>query len=299
MFKKKRLKGWTMFDTIVTLIAFIIILITLYPMLYVISCSFSDPYEVLAGRVYLLPKGFTLKAYEIVGMDMKYWKSVSVTVLYVVLACLLMLTTTVLVAYPLTRPNLKFRKILNYYLLIPMFVSGGMIPSFIVMTKYGLFNTIWAVLLPGCSIMNIILCRTYMASVSKELIESAMLDGCRQFQTLIKIMLPLSKPILAVISIYTIVGQWNSWFGASIYLTNKDFWPVQLYLKQVLEALYVTKEFLAKLPYEERLRYEEMANSANQIRYAMITLTVLPIIMVYPFFQKHFAKGIMLGSLKG
>lgn len=302
MMKKKKLNGWTMFDVVIVAIAIFSIIVTIYPMIYVVSCSFSQPREVLAGNVVFLPKGFTIEAYKIVFRKSDFWLAMLMTVVYVVLSCAIMIATTVTVAYPLTRPNLKFRTILNYYLIIPMYFGGGLIPGFIVMTKLGLYNTIWAVLLPGISIWNIILCRTYMASISRELTESAMLDGCSNLQLLLKIILPLSKPILAVILIYTIVGTWNSWFGASIYLTNEALHPVQLYMKVVLSSLEgvgLDANTLAQLPVEELLRYEEMARSANQIRYAMIVFTVLPIILVYPMFQKYFTKGIMLGSLKG
>lgn len=299
---KKKLNRWTMFDVVIYVIAIFVVIITLYPLIYVISCSFSKPAEVLAGNVVFFPKGFTTQAYEIVFLKKDFWHSMLMSFFYVIMGCVLMVVTTVTVAYPLTRPNLKFRTVLNYYLLIPMYIGGGMIPSFIVMTKLGFYNTIWAVILPGVSIWNIILCRTYMASISKELIESAMLDGCTVMKTLIKIVLPLSKPIIAVILIYTIVSVWNSWFSAQIYLTNSDLHPVQLYMKGVLSSLTVmsgNQEALAALPAAEQQRLEEMARSANQIRYAMIVFTTLPIVLVYPFFQKYFTKGIMLGSLKG
>lgn len=300
--KYKKLNGWTMFDVVVIVIAIAVCVVTLYPLLYVISCSISDPKMVLAGKVVLLPVGFSLGAYELVVSNMQFWRTMLNSVLYVVAGCVLMLFTTITVAYPLTRPNLKYRKFLTYYLLIPMYFGGGMIPTFIVVNKLGLYNTPWALIIPGCySIWNIILCRTFMASLPEELIDSALIDGSDQIRTLLKIVIPLSKPVLAVILIYTIVGVWNSWFNASIYTTDKAIQPVQLYLRNVLESTTgsLSSQMTKDLPKEMVERYREIALSANQIKYAMIVITILPIVAVYPMFQKHFTKGVMLGSLKG
>lgn len=300
--KYKKLNGWTMFDVVVIVIAIAVCVVTLYPLLYVISCSISDPKMVLAGKVVLLPVGFSLDAYELVVSNMQFWRTMLNSVLYVVAGCVLMLFTTITVAYPLTRPNLKYRKFLTYYLLIPMYFGGGMIPTFIVVNKLGLYNTPWALIIPGCySIWNIILCRTFMASLPEELIDSALIDGSDQIRTLLKIVIPLSKPVLAVILIYTIVGVWNSWFNASIYTTDKAIQPVQLYLRNVLESTTgsLSSQMTKDLPKEMVERYREIALSANQIKYAMIVITILPIVAVYPMFQKHFTKGVMLGSLKG
>lgn len=301
--RKRKLNGWTKFDVVVMILAALVCLVTLYPMIYVVSCSFSEPKKVMAGEVVLLPKGFSTKAYEIVCTNMSFWRSMGNSVFYVVVGCILMLLTTIVVAYPLTRPNLKFRKVLTYYLLIPMYFGGGMIPSFLVVTKLGMYNTIWALILPGCySIWNIILCRTFMASLPVELIDAAQIDGSDQFRTLTRIVIPLSKPVLAVILIYTIVGIWNSWFGASIYTTREELQPVQLYLRNILASTSsgTSMDLLTKgLPQQEVEKLLEMSLAANQIKYAMIVIITLPIVAVYPMFQKHFTKGIMLGSLKG
>lgn len=300
--KKRKLNIWTKFDMVVTILAVLASAVTLYPMIYVAACSISNPRSVLAGEVVLFPVGFSLNAYKIVVSDMEFWRSFLNSIFYVIVGCVLMFLTTVLVAYPLTRPNLKFRKPLTYFLLIPMYFSGGMIPTFLVVSELGLYNSPLALILPGCySIWNIILCRTFMASLPNELIDSALIDGSDQFKTFLKIVLPLSKPVIAVIMIYTIVGVWNSWFNASIYTTDESIQPVQLYLNHVLSATStsVQSDLLSKLPPELQKGYQEMALSANQIKYAMIIITTAPIIAVYPMFQKHFTKGIMLGSLKG
>jgi len=301
--KKKKLNRWTGFDTVVMILAIFSCIITLYPMVYVLSSSISEPKMVMAGKIWLFPKGVTLDAYKIIMKDAAFLRSFFNSIGYVISGCLLMFLTTVVVAYPLTRPNLKFRKILNIYLVIPMYFGGGMIPTYIVVTKLlGMYNSPLALIIPGCfSIWNMILCRTYMASLSKELIDSAFIDGCDQVRALWKIVLPLCKPVIAVIMIYTIVGIWNSWFNASIYTTNKDIQPVQLHLQRVLVQtnLRMMTDQLNALPMEMQQRYYEMAQAGYQIKYAMIMFTALPILFVYPLFQKHFTKGIMLGSLKG
>ena len=300
--RAKKLNRWTSFDTVVIVLAIAACAVTLYPMLYVVACSISDPKSVLAGEVVLFPVGFSLDAYEIVVNNMEFWRSMLNSVFYVVAECILMFLTTVLVAYPLTRPNLKFRRVLTYYLLIPMYFSGGMIPAYLVICNLGLYNSPLSLILPGCyGIWNIILCRTFMASLPQELIDSALIDGSDQFRTFLKIVIPLSKPVLAVIMIYTIVGTWNAWFGASIYTTDESIQPVQLYLRHVLAATSnsMQSQMMQQLPEELRQGYQEMAIAANQIKYAMIVIITIPIVAVYPMFQKHFTKGIMLGSLKG
>ena len=300
--KTKKLFRWTPFDTVVMMLAILVCVITLYPMIYVFSCSISDPKSVLAGDVVLYPVGFSLDAYNMVVNNPQFWRSMLNSVFYVVAECILMFLTTVLVAYPLTRPNLKFRKVLTYYLLIPMYFSGGMIPAYLVICNLGLYNSPWSLVLPGCyGIWNIILCRTFMASLPQELIDSALIDGSDQFRAFLKIVIPLSKPVMAVIMIYTIVGTWNAWFGASIYTTNRDIQPVQLYMRHVLAATSTSmqSQMLEQLPEELRLAYQKKALAANQINYALLVLTTLPLVAVYPMFQKHFTKGIMLGSLKG
>jgi putative aldouronate transport system permease protein len=300
--RKSGLKRWTTFDTVVTIIAIFVCFITIYPMWYVIVMSLSDPIAAGSGAVTFWPIGFSVESYKIVGGDKEFWRTFVNSILYVIVGCVLMLFTTVAVAYPLTRKNLWGRKWLTYFLLIPMYFGGGMIPSFIVVTKLGMYNTPWALILPSCySIWNIILCRTFLASLPTELTEAAFLDGCTNLQVLIKIFIPLSKPIIAVIMIYTVVGIWNAWFPASIYTTDATIQPVQMFLRNVLVSMQsgmrastqsgMTKEVMEAMA--------EQAMTARQLRYAMIVIVTMPILMVYPMFQKYFAKGVMLGSIKG
>ena len=300
--QRKKLKRLTLFDVIVLILSAGACFITIYPMWYVIIMSVSDPVVAAGSGVTFWPSGFYLGSYQIILREMDFWLSVRNSVLYVIAGLVLMLVTTLLVAYPLTRPNLKGRKACVIFLLIPMYFSGGMIPSFILITKLGLYNTPWATILPGAyGIWNIILCKTYLQSIPHELAEAAYIDGAGNMQALTRIYLPLAKPVLAVISIYTIVGIWNSWFGAKLYQPNPAIQPVQLYLQKVLveQSVDLSKMMEQNMTQEMMEAMTAKAMSARQLKYSMIVVVTLPIIMVYPMFQKHFVKGVMLGSLKG
>ena len=300
--QRKKLKRLTLFDVIVLILSAGACFITIYPMWYVIIMSISDPVVAAGSGVTFWPSGFYLGSYQIILREMDFWLSVRNSVLYVIAGLVLMLATTLLVAYPLTRPNLKGRKACVIFLLIPMYFSGGMIPSFILITKLGLYNTPWATILPGAyGIWNIILCKTYLQSIPHELAEAAYIDGAGNMQALSKIYLPLAKPVLAVISIYTIVGIWNSWFGAKLYQPNPAIQPVQLYLQKVLveQSVDLSKMMEQNMTQEMMEAMTAKAMSARQLKYSMIVVVTLPIIMVYPMFQKHFVKGVMLGSMKG
>ncbi len=292
---------WTAFDVVVTIIAIIACFVCFYPMWYVTCLSISDPIMASSGRVSFWPVGFTFSSYTMITQNLNFWIAFRNSIGYVIINCVLMLLTTVCIAYPLTRPDLKFRKFVTYFLLIPMYFGGGMIPSFLVVTKLGLYNNPLALILPSCyGIWNIILCRTYMASIPNELSEAAMIDGAGVFQVLTKVIVPLSKPVLAVIMIYTVVGVWNSWFGASIYITRREFQPVQLYLRNLLNsAATLAKDLEENMSAEMWELYQRQLMSARQLQYSMVVVVTLPILLVYPMFQKHFTKGIMLGSLKG
>ena len=209
-----------------------------------------------------------------------------------------MIFTCALCAYPLTSPKLIGRKFYNIFLLIPMYFGGGLIPTFILMTKLHLYDNIWALIIPASfSIWYIILTRTYFASIPEEMREAARIDGANNYQCLFRIYLPNAKPILAVIAIYTLVARWNSWYDALIYIPNQSLQPLQLYLRRIL--VDNTVDLAASLTAEdmEALALKRLSN--DQMKYAMIIFTTLPIIFAYPFLQKYFVKGVMVGSLKG
>lgn len=287
-------------QVIITLICCLAALVTIYPMYYVLIMSISEPFEAAKGNIYLWPKGLYLSSYEVILSDSKMWRAAVYSLLYVVSGTFLMLLTSTLVAYPLTRPKLMFRRAVVIFLIIPMYFGGGLIPSFLLYYHLKLYNTIWSMILPSYGIWNIILMRTYFMTIPKELGDSAQIDGANNFQMLGRIIMPLSKPVYAVIAIYTIVGIWNSWFNALVFLPNNELHPLQLYLQRVLITQSVDLTKIDK--FAEITALEAMvkrALSARQLKYSMIMVVTLPIIMVYPMFQKHFIKGVMLGSLKG
>ena len=279
-------------------VALIICLITIYPMYYVVIRSISDPQMALAHPPVFYPRGLYFGSYALIFKDSRLWLSYGNTLIYVVSNTVLMIITSVMTAYPLVGNKLAGRKFVIAYILVPMYFGGGMIPTFLLINRLGLYNTRMALILPAAvGIWNIILTRTYFASLPGELSEAAFIDGASNYQVLFRIFVPLAKPIIAVIAIYTIVGVWNSWFGANIYQTKTELHPLQMYLQRVLISQSVD---LNKLKTKEEIEQaREVALGAQQLKYALIVFITLPILFIYPMFQKQFMKGIMLGSLKG
>lgn len=283
---------------LIYLFAAVIAFITVYPMYYVLVLSFSSPREALTMRVYWWPKGFFLDGYKRILSDSRLWLSYRNTIFYCATRACLTLTTSVLAAYPLTIKHLYGKKFVTMFLLIPMYVGGGIIPEFILMTKLGLYNSPLSLILPGSyAIWYIILVRSYFRTIPESLRESARIDGANSWQILWDVFLPTSKPILAVIALYTIIGVWNSWYHASIYITDRQWQPLQLYLRRVLVE---QTEQLADITNDsEALRMaQEQQISNNQLKYTIIIVSSLPMLIAYPFFQNYFVKGVMLGSLK-
>ena len=275
----------------------LIAFITLYPMYYVLILSLSAPEFASTMRVYTIPKGFDLSAYEVLIKDMKMWRAYANTVLYVVPTTVLMIFTSSVVAYGLNYKKLIGRKFLTMFLLIPMYFSGGIIPSFLLMVRLGLYDTPFSQIIPACfSIWNIILVKAYFRSIPESLSEAAKIDGAGLLQIFTRVVIPLGKPIFAVIAVYTIVGVWNSWFNAMLYLPHTEWQPLQMYLRRVLiEATQSLKQVVDAATARE-MAMRQLSNA--QLKYAMIIFTSLPVLCTYPFFQKYFVKGMVLGSLK-
>ena len=288
-------------DIVIYAIVILLCLVCLYPMYFVLVTSLSDPAYAQQMTTYLWPKsqtGVDLGAYKRLFSDTTMWGAYKNTIVYTILPTVLMIVTCALCAYPLTSPKLIGRKVCNIFLLIPMYFGGGLIPTFLLMTKLHLYDNMWAVIVPASfSIWYIILTRTYFASIPEELREAAKIDGANNYRCLWNVYLPNAKPILAVIAIYTLVARWNSWYDAMIYIPNPDLQPLQLYLRRVL--IDQTVDLTATLSAEdmEALILKQMSN--DQLKYAMIIFTTAPIIAAYPFLQRYFVKGVMVGSLKG
>ena len=275
----------------------LIAFITLYPMYYVLILSLSAPEFASTMRVYTIPKGFDLSAYEVLIKDMKMWRAYANTVLYVVPTTVLMIFTSSVVAYGLNYKKLIGRKFLTMFLLIPMYFSGGIIPSFLLMVRLGLYDTPFSQIIPACfSIWNIILVKAYFRSIPESLSEAAKIDGAGLLQIFTRVVIPLGKPIFAVIAVYTIVGVWNSWFNAMLYLPHTEWQPLQMYLRRVLiEATQSLKQVMDAATARE-MAMRQLSNA--QLKYAIIIITSLPVLCTYPLFQKYFVKGMVLGSLK-
>lgn len=296
--RKNRIReGSVAADVIMYAISVFVIFITLYPMYYILIISLSAPEVAITMKVYVRPIGLNLNAYQVLLKNTEFWHAYKNTLIYLVPNTVLPLVTATLVAYPLSYKKLMGRKALTWFLLVPMYFSGGLIPSFLLVQKLGMYGSPLALIIPGCySISNIILVRSFFRTVPDELREAACIDGANIYQILLNVYLPTSVAIFAVIAIREMVSSWNSWYSAYIYLPKRTWQPLQLYLRRMLtlEATVVSDE----LSEEAARDLEEFKLAMAQLKYAMIILSVLPILCVYPYFQRFFIKGVMLGSLK-
>ncbi len=295
--KIKKGKEDLIFTVVNTTLLSLVMLAILYPLYFIVIASFSDPLEVLAGNVTLLPKKINVESYKMVFRDPQILTGYRNTIVYTVLGTAVSIILTVLAAYPLSRKDFSGRKFFTIMLAITMFFSGGLIPTFLLMSNtLHLLDTIWVMILPGAiSVWNVIIVRTYFqTSIPPELSEAAMVDGCSDFKLLVRVILPLSMPVLAVMILFYGVAHWNSFFDALIYLSNKELFPLQLILRSILVQNTMSEDMVAEV--------DSLANRqvmAETIKYALIVVASAPIIAVYPFLQKYFVKGIMVGAIKG
>ncbi len=271
--------------------------VMLYPFIFVLSASLSGNAYVAAGQVTLLPKGFNTRAYEAVLGYKVVWRAYGNTILYTVVGTSVNLIITMLGAYPLSRPDFYGKNVFTFFIAVTMIFSGGLIPNFLVVRSLGLYNSMWALILPGAlSTMNMIIMRTFFQGIPDALEEAATIDGCSDIQILVKIILPLSIPSIMTIGMFYAVSHWNSWFSAMIYLRDSEKYPLQLVLRQIVLQNQVND----LLSSQQGTTIEESTNLiAETIKYAVIMVAVIPILCVYPFIQKYFVKGTMVGSIKG
>ena len=298
-------EGSSIATFLVHVLLVILALICIYPIWYTFIISVSSPIVARTLDVFLLPDTIYLGSYEQTLADPLVWSGYANTILYAFSCCAGMLVTCAMTAYPLTSPLLVGKKIMVWFILIPMYFGGGLIPTFLWMNKLGLYDTRWSIILPGMvSMWYIILVRTFFASIPEELRESARIDGANNYQILFNVYVPTSKPIMAVIAIYTIVAQWNSYFAAMIYLPTESKQPLQLYLRRLLilmqnAAEAANSEGGGGTTASDAEAAMQMALSADQLKYTIIVVSTLPMLIIYPFLQKYFVKGVMVGSLKG
>lgn len=283
------------FDVIVGILAAIVILIVLVPLVFVAAASFSDPDRVIRGEVLFWPKGVTLKAYTMVFENKDIWRGFANTIFYTAAGTFISVIMTILAAYPLSRKNLRGRNFIMMAILFTMYFSGGMVPTYLLVRDLGMYNTIWALLIPNAlSTYNLIVAKTFFEnSIPEELYESARLDGCGNIPMLIKIVLPLSKAIMAVLVLYYAVAIWNAYFDALIYIKDSSMHPLQIVLRNILLLGQTEQMGTNDVGMAEKIKM------AEAIKYSVIVVSSIPMLALYPFVQKYFVKGVMIGAVKG
>lgn len=280
--------------TVCYIVTSVLTLLVLYPIVYIVSASFSSGAAIAAGEVWLFPVGFSLRGYQAVLKYQNVWIGYRNTLFYAVVGTIINVCMTMICGYPLARKNLRGRKFISLMFTFTMIFSGGMIPGYLLVKQLHMINTVWAMLIPGAmNVYNMIVSRTFLQStISDHLLEAAKIDGCSDFRFFFLIVLPLSKAVIAVIALFYAVGHWNSYFNAFLYLTDKNFYPLQIFLKDIL----VQNQFSAELVDPEIVA--EMQNMQAILKYSMIVVSTVPLFCFYPFTQKHFVKGVMIGSVK-
>ena len=300
--QKKRQQGVygkeeRLFDGMIYIVLFLVLALMVYPLIYVVSCSFSDPLLVLRGEIRLQPRGFHLDSYAAVLKENKLLRGYMNTILYTVAGTLINILLTTTGAYALSCENLRGRKMITRFIIFTMLFSGGLIPTYIVVSNLNLLNTMWSIVLPNAvSVTNFIIMKSsFENGIPKDLKEAARVEGCSNIGVFTKIVLPLSKSIIAVMVIFYSVGHWNEYFNALLYITDKAKQPLQVILRDIL----ISNELTEMMGNVNQLNSETRAMIAEGMKYSTIVLSSLPMILLYPFFQKYFVKGVMVGSVKG
>ena len=290
----KNSKSDTVFDTINLILCILTFVVIIYPLIYVISASFSDPIEVVQGNMILFPKNFTFDSYIKIFDYPNVLTGYRNSLILVVLGTTVNFVLTIMGAYPLSKKDLYGRNAITLFFAFTMFFNGGMIPTYLVVKNLKLLDSIWAMILPmAVSMYNLVVMRTFFQnSIPDSLLEAAHIDGATNMQILFRVVLPLSKSIIAVICLFYGVAHWNQYFQALLYLTSNDKYPLQMILREIL-LLSQVQDLVDTQGFEEQLMQGE------GIKYSLIMVASVPVLAVYPFIQKHFVKGVMLGALKG
>jgi putative aldouronate transport system permease protein len=280
------------FDVANTIIMLMVIFVTLYPFYYIAIISISDGKMVARGEVRAWPRGITLDTYKLVFQDPDILRSLRNSIVYTTVGTLLNLTFTALCAYPLSRRNFTGRTFFTVFFTVTMFFAGGLIPLYLVVLKLGLLNTMWALVLPvAINTWYMFIMRTYFQGIPESLHESAIMDGANELVILARIILPLAKPILATLLLFYAVAHWNDFFHALIYIDEKKKWPMTMILRSIL--------ILGRIEATNEIAETDFTVIEKTIKYATIMVSTFPILMVYPFVQRYFVKGVMIGAIKG
>jgi multiple sugar transport system permease protein/putative aldouronate transport system permease protein len=291
-------RGEKRFYIVNDLFLWLALLAVIYPLVYIVSASFSHPNAVSAGQVWLYPVRPSLRGYKAIFEYPSILVGYKNSIIYTVFGTSLNIVLTLAAAYPLARKNFWGRNAYMFVFVFTMFFNGGLIPTYILMSKLGLVNTrLIMILWPAINVYNVIITRTFIQStISTDLIEAAQIDGMNDFGILVRIVIPLSKAIIAVIALFYAVQHWNSFFNALIYLSNRSLYPLQLVLRSILILNQIDSSALESMTIEE---IEAREGMAELLKYSLIIVASVPVLVIYPFVQKHFVKGVMIGSLKG
>ena len=285
-------RGYRVFRVINVVILTGVVVLTLYPFFNIIARSFSGEVFIDSGQVNLVPRGFNLTTYKIVLSDPMFWTNYRNTVVYTVAGTVISMFLTTCYAYVLSKKHLRGRRVLIWIAVFTLFFNGGLIPNYVLVTSLGMTDTIWAIVLPNAiSVFNLLVMKSFFENLPDELEEAAAVDGLDTYRILLRIVLPLSKAVLATMTLFYAVSLWNSWFTAFLYLDHADLYPVTMYLRNLIAgATGATGAGAATA---------DLQQAAANIQSVTIVLTVLPIVLVYPFIQRYFVSGITLGSVKG
>ena len=297
-----RCRSDVIFDAVIFVILTLIFIVVAYPLWFIVISSFSDPVAVTQGKVLLWPVKFTLDGYKEVFKTKTVMQGYANSIWYTVVGVSFNLFLTIPTAYALSRKDFPLRGAVTIFYMILMFVGGGLIPTYLVVKATGLVNTVWALVVPGgISFYNVIVARTFFTTnIPGELMDAAKIDGCGNTKFFISIVLPLSGAIIAIIFLYCGVGHWNAYYSALIYITDRDKWPLQLELRNILllnEASNAAKKTVYTA--EELAEKQRREALADMMKYSLIIVSAVPVLAIYPFVQKYFVKGVMIGSVKG
>lgn len=296
----KETKGDKAFLAVMYVILTVALVVVAYPLIYIISASISNPNVVASGEMWLLPKEITFEGYKRVFEDAAIWNGYLNTIIYTAVGTAVNLAVTLPAAYAMSRRDMAGRNLFMGLFMVTMFFSGGLVPTYLIVKNLGLVNTMWALILPAAtSVWNLIVCRTFFQStMPKELQEAAEIDGCSDFRLFFQIVLPLSTALIAVMALFFGVGHWNNYFSALIYLNDQSKYPLQLVLRQILVLQQMSAQSGA-INADTATSLNNKAEVAALVKYAVIIVSTLPIIMLYPFLQRYFVQGVMIGSVKG
>ena len=291
--KKQNVGNDRLFYALVYIIAIFAFVITLWPFLYIVAVSFSGSHAVYQGEVFLWPVDITLDGYRQVFKQNGLWTAYGNTLFYTTVGTVFNLAATTIAAYPLARNRFFARRFFNFFIAFTMYFSGGMIPTYLLITKLGFYNSRWVMIIPSLlSTYNVMVCRSAFSAIPDEVIESAEIDGSNEWQTFGHIAVRLITPTLAVLTLYYAVGHWNNFFTALLYLSKEELMPMQVLLRRVL--IQASSELM-----DNSTASNDMAAVSIQVRYVTIVVATLPILAIYPLLQKYFVKGVMLGAVKG